>query len=195
MVFTRKPDLKPTASPAEAHRVLTSPEQLQQAGVEAAFPAEAASVIGNDLSIEGQSITIRCKGALRINGNIQADLHSKALVVGQQAVITGAIAANEVEVYGRVEGAIYGAHVRLHQSAQVEGDIHSEHLQIEKGAAFDGRSRKVSDLNEIAPQLDGSRQAASVTPITTDRVRGVQPAPGGMFSSVLTPPGERVLNG
>jgi cytoskeletal protein CcmA (bactofilin family) len=115
---------------------------------------DAASVIGKDLSIEGQTITIRCKGSLRVNGNIHADLHCKELLIGEQALIHGSIAADEVNVFGRINGAILGSNVVLHSSAQVEGDIHSRSLSIEQGASFDGRSRTVSDPAEVAPQLE-----------------------------------------
>lgn len=114
------------------------------------------SVIGKDMSIEGQSITVRCKGSLRVNGTIEADLHCVELVVGEKAVIRGSIAADKVRVFGQVNGAILGANVVLHPSAQVEGDIHSQQLTIEQGATFDGRSRKVSDAAEVAPQLDAN---------------------------------------
>ena len=55
------------------------------------------STIGEDLSIEGAAITMRCKGTLRVNGNIQADLHCVELLIGEQAVIVGTITANKVE--------------------------------------------------------------------------------------------------
>jgi hypothetical protein len=50
-------------------------------------PIEAESTIGQDLTIEGQAIIIRCKGRLRVNGDIQAQLDCVDLLVGQQAVI------------------------------------------------------------------------------------------------------------
>jgi cytoskeletal protein CcmA (bactofilin family) len=106
------------------------------------------------MSIEGQSITVRCKGSLRVNGIIAADLHCSELVVGEQAVVNGSVAADTVRVFGQVHGAILGASVVLHPSAQVEGDIHSQSLTIEPGASFDGRSRKVTNAAEVAPQLD-----------------------------------------
>lgn len=149
MVFNRKSEPKSfeggAARPAEP------------AGRSTAFDAQAElseSVIGSDLTIEGQSITIRCKGSLRVNGTIQADLHSAFLTVGEAATITGAIAADQVDVLGRVYGAIRGARVVLHPSAQVEGDIHSQLLSIEQGASFDGRSRRIADASEIAPELE-----------------------------------------
>jgi cytoskeletal protein CcmA (bactofilin family) len=117
------------------------------------------SVIGEDLTIEGQSITIRCKGALEINGRIQAELHSQRLVVGMSGQVEGTIAADSVDVLGRVSGTIMGARVVLHSSAEVEGDIHAKTLTVADGASFEGRSRKVTDPATIAPRLDPSDPA------------------------------------
>jgi cytoskeletal protein CcmA (bactofilin family) len=131
--------------------------------IHAVSPAvvDAQSVIGNDLSIEGQSITVRCKGSLKVLGNIEADVHSKELEVGKEATVQGSIAADTVNVFGRVSGSIRGAHVVLHASAAVEGDIHSGLLSIEQGASFDGRSRRVTNPAEIAPQLERNSAAGS----------------------------------
>ena len=148
MVFQRKHDPK-TLTVVQAD-VTTLPSVTSS-------PTRAGeSVIGKDMSIEGQTITVRCKGSLRVNGVIEADLHCAELVVGEEAVVKGSIAADTVRVFGQVNGAILGANVVLHQSAQVEGDIHSQSLTIEQGASFDGRSRKVNDPAEVAPQLEMS---------------------------------------
>ena len=144
MVFQRKHDPKTlTVVPSE---VTTLPPPAER--------PDAASVIGQDMSIEGQSITVRCKGTLRVNGVITADLHCNELVVGEEAVVNGSIAADSVRILGQVHGAILGAHVTLHPTAQVDGDIHAQTLTIEQGASFDGRSRKVANAAEVAPQLD-----------------------------------------
>jgi cytoskeletal protein CcmA (bactofilin family) len=125
------------------------------------------SLIGSDLSIEGQSITIRCKGTLRLNGNIQADVHSRQLDVGQEAIITGSITAEAVEVKGRVNGAILSNRVILHSTAEVEGDIAAEYLSIEQGASFDGRSRRVRDPAEIAPQTEPAAALSVAKPASS----------------------------
>ncbi len=122
---------------------------------------QAESVIGQDLTIEGQSITIRCRGALHINGNIEAELHSRELVVGNSGTVQGSITADKIDVWGQVSGAIRGARVLLHASAQVEGDIHAASLSIEDGATFEGRSRKVTDVETLAPQLDADAARAA----------------------------------
>lgn len=147
MVFQRKHDPKTlTVVPAE---VTALPSTSGTAQI-----ADAASIIGKEMSIEGQAITVRCKGTLRVNGVITADLHCNELVVGEDAIVNGSIAADTVRVFGQVHGAILGAHVTLHPSAQVDGDIHAQMLTVEQGASFDGRSRKVANAAEVAPQLD-----------------------------------------
>lgn len=125
------------------------------------------SLIGSDLSIEGQSITIRCKGTLRVNGNIQADLHSRQLDVGREAIVTGSITSEAVEVHGRVNGSILSNKVVLHSTAEVEGDISAENLCIAQGASFDGRSRRVRDPAEIAPQLEPASAGANSRPVSS----------------------------
>ncbi len=161
MVFNRKPDgrssdgapqQQPLQPPPVNRVTMTPPPALPRQSTAVTIPSE--SVIGSDLTIEGQSITIRCRGSLRVNGTIQADVHSMQVVVGEQASIHGAVAADTVNVFGRVSGAILGSRVVLHPTASVEGDIHSQVLSIEQGASFDGRSRKVTDPKEIAPQLE-----------------------------------------
>jgi cytoskeletal protein CcmA (bactofilin family) len=157
MVFMRKPDPKsaniaPLHLRSVDHSVAPQPP-APRASWASNPTSHTESVIGSDLSIEGQTITIRSAGSLRVNGHIQADLHSMQLTVGEEAVIGGSIVAETVEVYGKVRGAIHASRVVLYASAQVEGDIHSQFLSIEEGASFDGRSRKVSDTQEIAPQM------------------------------------------
>lgn len=139
------------------------PEQRWTSTADRPSP-EGVSVIGSDLSIEGPSITMRCKGSLRIDGTIEANLHCAELVIGEQAVIVGSIAANKVAVSGRVNGAIFGDNVVLHSKAHVEGDISSCSLAIEQGATFDGRARKVTDPREVAPQLEPAPAAETVVP-------------------------------
>ena len=90
------------------------------------------SVIGSDLSIEGEAITIRCQGTLRVLGNIDADVHGKHVEIGRDAVVRGTVSAEAVDVLGRVNGAIVGSNVNLHATAAVEGDIHSQILSIEQ---------------------------------------------------------------
>lgn len=164
MAFYRKSEPKP--SPLIPPPL--KPEQQAPSGSNEATPPRAApvreeSVISQDLTIEGQAITIRCKGTLRINGNIQADLHCVELLVGPQAMIAGSITAKQVAVSGHVNGAIFGDSVVLHSTANVDGEIHARSLSIEQGASFDGRSHKVTDAAEVTAQLEPSPVNATGT--------------------------------
>jgi hypothetical protein len=116
MVFTRKPEPKslkiaPPSLTPELQQASAAPNGPEAFGTHA---VEDGSMIGNDLSIEGDSITMRCKGTLRVNGSIEANLHCQNLLVGDHAVIVGSITAARIAVSGRVNGAIYGDSVVLH---------------------------------------------------------------------------------
>lgn len=163
MVFNRKIDNRPIE--AASVEVKPSPPGAQNISAfptpaSAAVPDSANSIIGTNLSIEGQSITIRCAGSLVVNGSIHADIHATALIVGEDGTVSGAIAADSVEVRGRVQGSIHGSSVALHGTAQVEGDIQSAYLTIERGATFDGSSRRVSESALLKPEVT-ARSAAN----------------------------------
>ena len=194
-MFNRKSDPKPIDTPASfsTRTEPTTPPATSAtahndgisdfSAATSAPPDTGTSVIGSNFSIEGQSITIRCQGSLHVNGNIHADLHCQELVVGDAAVITGAITADKVSIHGKVGGAVRGQHVTLHDQAEVEGDIHSQFLAIEPGASFDGRSRKVKDPSEVTPQLnaphaDGSHDHDNGAVV----VPSAQASPGQDFS-------------
>jgi cytoskeletal protein CcmA (bactofilin family) len=138
-MFNRKHDQKDTV-PFQLRR----PEDAVSAHQPPRIPSQdlaSASVIGSDLSIEGQAITIRCQGLLTVNGDITADVHSKQLDVGREGSVVGSVSAENVEVHGKVQGAIHGARVVLHPTADVEGDIHTQFLTIQEGASFDGSTQ------------------------------------------------------
>ncbi len=119
-------------------------------------PIPDTTTIGQNFNLEGDNIVIRSKGALAINGTVSAEIHCEHLTIGSTAQITGAIAADEINIHGQVKGIINGAQVTLHETAHVDADINSQYLSIQRGAQFDGRSRRVEDLSEIAPKLVSS---------------------------------------
>ena len=124
MVFQRKHDPKTlTVVPADVISLSSVSGSQSRAG---------ESVIGNDMSIEGQSITVRCKGSLRVNGVIAADLHCTELVVGEQAVVNGSIAADSVRVFV-LPPSWSDLSRRLHARAQDSEDIIQLRLDRGKG--------------------------------------------------------------
>ncbi len=113
-----------------------------------------SSVIGTDLTIIGEKITIISQNKLQIDGDIRGDVNGKQVVIGEDGSVVGTVSAEVIEVRGGVRGAIRAVTVTLHPSAQVEGDIFHQTLAISEGAMFDGRVRRPKDPAELKPVLD-----------------------------------------
>lgn len=112
------------------------------------------SVIGTDLTILGDKITIISQNKLQIDGDVRGDVSGKQVVIGEDGSVVGTVCAELIEVRGGVRGAIKAQTVTLHPTAEVEGDIFHQTLSISEGAQFDGRVRRAKDLSEITPNLD-----------------------------------------
>ncbi len=112
------------------------------------------SVIGDDLAILGDKITIVTQSRVRVNGMIQGDISGQEVVIGPQGQVQGTVIANDIKVEGNVSGALRAASVTLMPTARVEGDICHQKLAISEGAQFDGSVRRAKDSTEITPNLD-----------------------------------------
>lgn len=123
------------------------------------------SVIGTDLTILGDKITIISQNRLQIDGDIRGDVNGRQVVIGEDGSVIGTVSAEVIEVRGGVRGAIRAATVTLHPTAQVDGEITHQTLAISEGAQFDGRVRRAKDANELKPVLD---------PAAFQRVEAVQ---------------------
>lgn len=118
------------------------------------------SVIGTDLAILGEKITIISQNKLQIDGDIRGDVTGKQVVIGEEGSVIGTVCAEQIEVRGGVCGAIKAHSVTLHPTSVVEGDIFHQTLSISEGAQFDGRVRRAKDVSEITPNLDVSSYPA-----------------------------------
>ena len=112
------------------------------------------SVIGNDLTILGEKITIISQNKLEVSGHVHGDVHGKQVMISKNGLVTGKVCAEEVEVRGGVRGSIRALTVALHESAKVDGDIVHQSLSISEGAEFDGRVQRAKDKNDLMPVLD-----------------------------------------
>ncbi len=120
-----------------------------------------ASVIGPDLSIIGQKITLVCKSTLIVTGEIVGDINGSEVTVGDTGKVTGTITARNISVHGEVKGALKAETVNLHASARIDGDIVQKNLVIAEGAQFDGRVRAAKDASEFEPQFDVAALSAA----------------------------------
>jgi len=122
----------------------------------------APSVIGPDLTILGNLVS---KGEVQIDGEVQGDIHSSHIVIGEKAKITGGIVAEEIVVRGHVMGSIRGRKVMLQSSSHVDGDIFHQTLAIEQGAFFEGKSRRSDDPIAGVTRPDSAGSASIPLPV------------------------------
>ena len=113
-----------------------------------------SSVIGTDLTIVGEKITIISQNKLQIDGDVRGDVNGKQVIIGEEGSVIGTVSAEQIDVRGGVRGAIRAVTVTLHPTAEVEGDITHQTLAISEGAQFDGRVRRAKDPGELKPNLD-----------------------------------------
>lgn len=113
-----------------------------------------SSVIGTDLTILGEKITIISQHKLQIDGDVRGDVNGKQVIIGEEGSVIGTVSAESIEVKGGIRGAIRAISVMLHPTAEVEGDIFHQTLAISEGAQFDGRVRRAKDAAELKPNLD-----------------------------------------
>ncbi|MDX9861993.1 MAG: polymer-forming cytoskeletal protein [Rhodospirillales bacterium] len=125
-------------------------------GAGAAKPA-VPSIISTDMKIVGD---LTSEGEIQVDGTVEGDIHSRHLLIGGTAQITGEIVAEVVEVYGTIHGQIKATTVSLAKTAHVVGDILHDNLSIEKGAFLEGHCKRMpekKDSNErIALVRDNS---------------------------------------
>ena len=117
-------------------------------------PGKQASVIGPDLSIIGQRLTLVCKSTLIVTGQINGDINGREVTVGDTGKVTGTITARNISVHGEVKGALRAETVTLFSTAHIDGDIVQKNLVIAEGAKFDGRVRVAKDPSEFEPEFD-----------------------------------------
>ena len=142
-MFTRKPDGSAVADTGKDHAQRQATAAAECKARPAARRATGvASVIGADLSITGN---LESTGEVQIDGEVQGDVHAGRIVVGEQAMITGALIADEIVIGGNVQGSIRGNNVTFQAASRIEGDVFHKTLTIEQGAYFEGKSRRSND--------------------------------------------------
>ena len=112
------------------------------------------SIIGNDLSITGDHITIQSEKSLRIDGTLEADIDASEVVIGPQGRVQGTISAENVIAKGYVVGTIRARKVAIQATATIEGDVYHQALSMEGGATFNGRSQKLDEVADPSHDVE-----------------------------------------
>ena len=114
--------------------------------------SEGPTVIGNSVKINGQ---ISATEDVSLDGVVEGkiSLPQSRLTLGPNARIKAEIEAQDVVIYGRVEGNVRATgRIELRESATLLGDIVASRLSIEENTSIKG---KVELIDSGTPRPQG----------------------------------------
>jgi cytoskeletal protein CcmA (bactofilin family) len=96
------------------------------------------TLIGVNSIFEGN---IESQGTVKVDGKVKGDLKiSGDLIIGNNATIIGNIYANNVDIFGTVEGNIHSSGVlKILATARLYGDIEVHSFIADEGGIFHGK--------------------------------------------------------
>jgi cytoskeletal protein CcmA (bactofilin family) len=142
-----------TAAPKKEGEEATTPLPATLPPVSAKAPSRL-SVLGVDLTLLGDKITIISQGKLQVDAKITGDIHAKEVVISSEGSVSGEVWAERIDVRGEVRGSMIAVTLALHDTARVAGDILHQKLSVSEGAEFAGRVHLIRDPGELMPVLD-----------------------------------------
>jgi cytoskeletal protein CcmA (bactofilin family) len=171
-----------TAASQKDDNEATTPRAATLPHVSAETPSRM-SVLGADLTLLGDKITIISQSKLQVDAKIRGDIHAREVVINAEGSVSGEVWAERIDVRGEVRGTIIAVTVALHESARVAGHILHQKLSVSEGAEFVGRVYLIRDPSELMPILDAevlsrgrkSRDETLAQPsdgVTLMRIRG-----------------------
>lgn len=101
--------------------------------------------------------TLGFSGDLELHGRLEGSIESDngLLTIGETALVKAEIKAQDLMVYGKVQGDIMATgRIELRGKAQVYGDIRAGRLLIEEGVTFVGRSESLHAKTEEKPDFN-----------------------------------------
>ncbi len=194
--------------PVTCSRLEVWPGGVVDGDVKAAEAVIAGALRG---AIEAQRIDVAKSGGIegfiendgdcRIDGQVEGDINSRRLVVGQGAVVEARVTADDATIDGMVDGPIEAINLTLGETGKILGDISStgdvvlggqvhgdttaRSIIVLDGAAVRGQLH--ANTIEIAGSVTGEVTAVSVEIKRTGEVTGsvvhhnLRIAPGGML--------------
>ena len=99
---------------------------------------------------------ISSTGTLHVDGNIDGDVTCDELIIGVKGTITGTVKAQNMFLYGSLQGEAIVDSLFIAQSARLIGDISHKTIAIEPGAYIEGRC--IRNKSALAV-VDGADQA------------------------------------
>ncbi|RME67747.1 MAG: polymer-forming cytoskeletal family protein [Nitrospirae bacterium] len=110
------------------------------------------TIIGSNTRMKGE---VELKGALRVDGVFEGNLHADSVVIGEKGRVKGELRASAVVIGGTVEGNVYASeYVEIKSKGRMIGDVTTKKLTIIEGGIFEGRSNMTKEGPKVqqAPQ-------------------------------------------
>ena len=106
--------------------------------------ANNVSHISAGTAIKGEISSV---ADIRVDGKVEGKVFSKGrVVVGEDATVTGTLACDNVDFWGKIEGDIYVKDTfSLKSTAAVNGNIHVRRIQVEMGAQINGTCNMITE--------------------------------------------------
>ena len=106
--------------------------------------ANNVSHISAGTAIKGEISSV---ADIRVDGKVEGKVFSKGrVVVGEDASVTGTLACDNVDFWGKIEGDIYVKDTfSLKSTAAVNGNIHVRRIQVEMGAQINGTCNMITE--------------------------------------------------
>lgn len=168
---------EPYRAPEPTRAAAPAPAPAPSAPSAPANRSSNLSTLSSGVKYEGN---ISGGGELQVDGSLKGDIRVVRVVIGEGGAVEGAVAADIVEVRGRVSGTITGKSVKLFASSKVEGDITQERLSVEEGAWFQGRciqaKREGAATSEAQSAPDRYQPEKTVTPALPGAKADAKPA-------------------
>lgn len=131
------------------------------------------SIVSGSAVIKGE---ISIEDDLRIDGNVDGDIHSEGkVVIGPEGTVKGKITGKAVEVNGKIFGDVTVSDiVVLRASCYYEGHIIARNIEIEPGAKFFGNCQMERDGKKETPEkgkVGSTSHVASSVPVADKMVK------------------------
>jgi len=98
------------------------------------------STIGADFTVEG---VISSEGEVELGGTIKGLVNVKQITIKKRGTVFGEINAEDVQVYGFVDGKITAHKIIIGATGKVKGNLEFEEIiKVEEGASLDGHLKK-----------------------------------------------------
>jgi len=115
------------------------------------------SIFSTDLKITGDLLG---DGEMQIDGHVDGNVKSTAVVIGKGGSIKGKIQAETVVIAGSFDGQIRARDVHFRETAHVTGEITvSGDLAIDKGAYFEGTCKRSAAADKVTVGKFGDKPA------------------------------------